>query len=75
MTGRKERLKISVFIGIIVSMLLCGNPWERQGNLMAWWGTMYPRFCFEQKSDPQEQSEKWERPKISFWLAKALERW
>lgn len=37
------------------------------GNSMltAWWGTLYPKFCFSETSSGSEV-------KISFWLAKVL---
>lgn len=33
--------------------------------LTAWWGTLYPKFCFSETSSGSEV-------KISFWLAKVL---
>ena len=35
-------------------------------GVVAWWGSLYPQFCFSQTD---------QKPKISFWLAKAIERW
>jgi len=32
----------------------------------AWWGTMYPEFCFSEGSGDSPR-------KISFWLAEVLE--
>lgn len=39
--------------------------------VMAWWGTMYPDFCFSEK--PGSAYEKGKKVKISFWLAKHLD--
>jgi hypothetical protein len=36
--------------------------------MTAWWGTLYPEFCF---SDIPEGSERTDI-KISFWLARVL---
>lgn len=38
---------------------------ERPLMTSAWWGTMYPKFCFSETSPGSEV-------KISFWLAKVL---
>lgn len=35
----------------------------------AWWGTIYPEFCFEKGEDTDETKP----VKLSFWLAKALD--
>lgn len=39
--------------------------------VMAWWGTMYPDFCFSEK--PESAHKKGKKVKISFWLAKHLD--
>jgi hypothetical protein len=43
----------------------------------AWWGTLYPKFCFAQKEQEnsagqakEEGEETYSQPKISFYLAK-----
>lgn len=38
-------------------------------QLYAWWGTIYPEFCFEKGEDTDETKP----VKLSFWLAKALD--
>lgn len=38
-------------------------------KVYAWWGTIYPEFCFEKVEDNGENKP----VKISFWLAKALD--
>jgi hypothetical protein len=45
--------------------------------MTAWWGTLYPKFCFAQKEQEnsagqakEEGEETYSRPKISFYLAK-----
>lgn len=38
-------------------------------RLTAWWGTLYPQFCF------QEEEGEAEDPEIAFWLAKVLDWW
>ena len=38
-------------------------------QLYAWWGTIYPEFCFEKGEDTDETKP----VRLSFWLAKALD--
>lgn len=38
-------------------------------QMYAWWGTLYPEFCFEKGEDADESKP----VKLSFWLAKALD--
>lgn len=40
-----------------------------QPQMYAWWGTLYPEFCFEKGEDADESKT----VKLSFWLAKALD--
>lgn len=53
----------------------CRSTWERrtagdrQPQFYAWWGTIYPEFCFEKAEDNGENKP----VKISFWLAQALD--
>ena len=52
---------------------------QEQTAVTAWWGTLYPKFCFSQfpeENKGQNDVEKFpseQRPKISFWLAQALD--
>ena len=76
--NRKKRFLISVLTGMLAVTFLSGPTKSvDNSNIMAWWGTLYPEFCFaknENVSDNYENTVK-EPPKLSFWLAKALERW
>ncbi|MBQ7371286.1 MAG: GerAB/ArcD/ProY family transporter [Blautia sp.] len=53
-------------------------------RLMAWWGTMYPRFCFMETAHEKETTRSQKAGaeqtgagdlEISFWLAKVLDWW
>lgn len=44
---------------------------QEQTAITAWWGTLYPKFCFSQI--PPEYKEKKDDIKISFWLAQVLD--
>ena len=60
---------------LLVSMILAGGIRaqdtfsSRDPKVYAWWGTIYPEFCFEKVEDNGENKP----VKISFWLAKALD--
>ena len=63
----KHRVQASILAGMLALALLGGSvPGSHTPGVMAWWGSLYPQFCFSQTD---------QKPKISFWLAKAIERW
>ena len=65
--NRKHRVQASILAGMLALALLGGSVLgSHTPGVMAWWGSLYPQFCFSQTD---------QKPKISFWLAKALERW
>lgn len=77
---RTNRLLISIMIAFAAVFLAAGNPFSArlETPVTAWWGTMYPGFCFSEK--PEEacffedslNTASAPKRKISFWLAKAL---
>ena len=73
--NKKERIRISVLAGMLAVILFYGSYGGDQHNMVAWWGTIYPRFCFAEETEKEEDTATDTRPKISFWLAKAIERW
>ncbi len=73
---KENRILLSMITGMMaVISLLCGIQWRgSQKNVLAWWGTLYPQFCFEMRISMaaiMKISIK-QRPKLSFWLAKAI---
>ena len=67
---------LSIFlIFLLAAIILVGGTWEKRitgfenPGVYAWWGTIYPEFCFEKVEDNGENKP----VKISFWLAKALD--
>ena len=76
---RQNRLLLSMAVGMICASLLGVSAWgSPQKNVMAWWGSIYPEFCFSETDCYNTDGEKIlpeQKPKISFWLAKAFERW
>ncbi|MBU5482092.1 hypothetical protein [Blautia sp. MSJ-19] len=77
----EHRFFLSVLMGMVAGTLLIGYPTGTgQGNVLAWWGSIYPEFCFSEKVETGddfgvEKNQTVQKPKISFWLAKAFERW
>lgn len=72
-TDHKNRIihkwMLSIVTGLLAALLVTGvNGDFRQSSVTAWWGSLYPSFCFS-------EVDRSEQPKISFWLAKAFERW
>ena len=65
--NRKHRVQASILAGMLALALLGSSvAGPHTPGVMAWWGSLYPQFCFSQTD---------QKPKISFWLAKAFERW
>lgn len=67
--------KKTAAITVLAALLFAGGAFEkrtenfRQPEFYAWWGSIYPEFCFEKV----EKNEENKPVKISFWLAKALD--
>lgn len=89
MKNTENRIMISLLAGLLAVVLLAGEPGAEKISaeapyVYAWWGTLFPEFCFEEgeyreeeKNIPEEEADsaKAQRPrrKISFWLAKVLD--
>ena len=74
---RQNRLLISIAVGLLL-ISFGGIVNTSQKNVMSWWGSIYPEFCFSEADYDNKNIEKItseQKPKISFWLAKAFERW
>lgn len=63
---RKRR--ILAFAAAAVFLAAFGSPareQEKPAYVTAWWGVMYPQYCFGETGS--------EDPQLSFWLAEALD--
>lgn len=76
MKNKKNCLLFSLAVSLAAVSISAFSPREPgDGYALAWWGTLYPRFCFsapvrEEESRTEDIREK---VKISFWLAKAFD--
>lgn len=74
-----RRLLVSLAAGLIAAQI----PWsgelpeaERRPpeySVGAWWGWLYPEYCFSGKQRDEEGKE--QEKHFSFWVAKALDWW
>lgn len=65
--NRKNRLLVSILAAMAAAILVAGGTGYGHGSRpLAWWGTMYPEFCFA--GGKEEESRK-----IGFWLAEVLD--
>lgn len=75
--NKRYRFMISVLAGILAAVLTSVTPKSSRGLApLAWWGTLYPEFCFvrqEKVSDLQNHNDTRTGVKVSFWLAKAFD--
>ena len=63
--NRKYRVQVAIVAGLLaVSLFGSAVSGRSAPGVVAWWGSLYPQFCFSQTD---------QKPKISFWLAKALD--
>lgn len=80
--NKKLRRKLSfvLFVAAVGVLMMRAMPGmsgkiakiaERRQEQTAWWGTLYPKFCFSQF--PEENKGQKDDIKISFWLAQALD--
>ena len=48
--NRKHRVQASILAGMLALALLGGSvPGSHTPGVMAWWGSLYPQFCFSQR--------------------------
>ncbi|HJB15447.1 MAG TPA: hypothetical protein IAA05_05320 [Candidatus Blautia excrementipullorum] len=79
MRDRRNRIAVSVLAGVLAVSWGAGSIKQPvYTGTAAWWGAMYPEFCFAKPreditADGREEDAEGQRPKLSFWLAKALD--
>lgn len=78
---KKEVIKNQIRIGILsglLAALLTGFGFSdlqstSQNMQCAWWGCLYPKFCFGERIEDDDMGTEIRHPKISFYLAKLLD--
>lgn len=82
--NRGNRLLVSLLAGLAGAVLLAGMPAVKEpGGMMAWWGTMYPKFCFAQMPEDEgegaaqenEDGTQGREMKTSLWIVEFFDRW
>ena len=59
---RKNKYHIAAALLTAVLLCPCSENFNKTSNLLAWWGTIYPQFCFMEVP----RTENGQRAKISF---------
>ncbi len=68
-----RKLKNHLLIAILSAALIfpvIGND-RKSPELLAWWGTIYPQFCFME--NPDKSGKETVKPRIHFWLMETFE--
>lgn len=70
---KRKRIFTSLAAGAVAAVLMGGVQFTKGSSLTAWWGTMYPRFCFAEQEKPAENG-RGELPEVrlTFWLKEML---
>ena len=69
---KKKRNRFATALFLAALIVGAGNP-KRSCVQMAWWGMLYPEFCFSQGKNSEQRVEQDENAKIphrkiSFWI-------
>lgn len=68
---RKNKYHIAA--ALLTAVLLCpgSENFNKNSNLLAWWGTIYPQFCFME--NPDENEKEAAKPRIHFWIMETFQ--
>ena len=63
---RKNKYHIAA--ALLTAVLLCpgSENFNKNSNLLAWWGTIYPQFCFMEA--PRTENGQKAEPRFHFWI-------
>lgn len=67
---KKKRNRFAAALFLAALIVGAGNP-KRSCVQMAWWGMLYPEYCFVQGEDGREKPSDYDKNlprKISFWI-------
>ena len=67
---RKNKYHIAA--ALLTAVLLCqgSENFNKNSNLLAWWGTIYPQFCFMEA--PRTENGQKAEPRFHFWIVETL---
>lgn len=67
-----RKIQYHILAAVLLAALLFQNPEVLNGNskVLAWWGTIYPQFCFMEI--PEEENMPQKEPKFHFWIAEKV---
>ena len=66
----KRRGVLALAVSFMAAFLLNPCEAEKMPPALAWWGILYPRYCFSETETNGNQGEK---PELSLWVAEALD--
>lgn len=69
-----RKIQYHIAASILAAALLfpTAENLNKNPNILAWWGTIYPQFCFIDK--PEATDKPAPKPKLHFWLAETIEK-
>ena len=66
---RKNKYHIAAALLTAVLLCPCSENFNKTSNL-AWWGTIYPQFCFMEA--PRTENGQKAEPRFHFWIVETL---
>ena len=67
-----RKIQYHILAAILAAAMLFpifSNQNETQ-NVLSWWGTIYPQFCFMEI--PEEDNLQESKPRFQFWIAETI---
>ena len=68
--GTNDILRNSINGYSIVDVVGTHENFNKTSNLLAWWGTIYPQFCFMEA--PRTENGQKAEPRFHFWIVETL---
>ena len=67
-----KRIQYHILVAILTAVIFFPNieNVNKNSNILAWWGTIYPQFCFMEM--PEEGKSQEAKPRFHFWIAETI---
>ena len=67
-----RKVQYHILAAILTGALLSPSfsNYNKTQNILAWWGTIYPQFCFMEM--PEEDDLQESKPRFHFWIAETI---